>query len=225
MDESTTREKVLKKIRAALLNKTADPFPHLDHESAVYHQSDDDPVVIFADHFIQAGGKFILCENELEFVEGLISLAEQFRWTSIYCGEEGLSNLLTECEFPHDFEPDLNKMDVAVTSCECLVARNGTVVVSSLLNGIATPAFAPVHIVCARSSQIAMEIKDAIHWLKQQYNPLPSAISFITGPARTQQLEGTFLPHGHGASQLYVFLIDDKDRGYIDAAPDVEEEE
>jgi L-lactate dehydrogenase complex protein LldG len=212
MDESTTREKVLKKIRAALLNKNPDPYPNLS-DASVYPVNDDDPVIRFSDEFTKAGGKFILCENELEFVEGLLNLAIQYHWKFVYCGEEGLSNLLTECEFPHSFETDSNP-EVAVTSCECMVACNGSIVLSSRLNGLSLPVSASVHIVCAKSSQIAIEIKDAIHWLKQKYDPLPSAVSFITprinnktGYAETNK------------KQLYLFLIDDKERGYIDAAP------
>jgi L-lactate dehydrogenase complex protein LldG len=225
MDESTTREKVLKKIRAALLSKTNDPYPHLDHAASVFKQSDEDPVIIFAEHFMAAGGKFILCENELEFVEGLLNLAEQYKWKSVLCCEEGLSNLLTECEFPHQYESDDNIPDAAVTSCECLVAMNGSIVVSSRKNGLTAPVVAPVHIVCAKSSQIAMEIKDGLHWLKKQYDAMPSAISFITGPARTRQIDGVLINEGYGPSQIYLFLVDDKERGYIESAPEDDDDE
>jgi L-lactate dehydrogenase complex protein LldG len=219
MEESTTREKILKKIRAALLNKNADPYPQLDHSTSVYRQSDDDPVIVFAENFMAAGGKFILCENELEFVEGLLNLAEQYRWKNVLCAEDGLSNLLTECAFPHQFETGAEDIDVSVTSCECLIALNGSIVVSSARNGLLAPVVAPVHVVCAKSSQIAMEIKDGLHWLKQQYPVMPSAISFITGPARTRQIEGIPVHEGYGPSQVYLFLVDDKERGFIEAAP------
>lgn len=220
MEESTTREKVLKKIRAALLSKSSDPYPHLDHAASVYQQSDEDAVVIFAENFMNAGGKFVLCENELEFVEGLLNLAEQYKWKNVLCCEDGLSNLLTECEFPHQYETNETIPDVAVTSCECLIALNGSIMVSSRKNGLTAPAITPVHIVCAKSSQIAMEIKDGLHWLKMQYDTIPSAISFITGPARTRQINGVLVNEGYGPSQVYVFLVDDKERGYIESAPE-----
>ncbi|MEP7262962.1 MAG: LUD domain-containing protein [Bacteroidota bacterium] len=220
MEDSTIREKVLKKIRAALLNKSADPYPQLDLTSSVHKHETEDPVIIFAEHFIAAGGKFILCENELEFVEGLLNLAEQYKWTTVLCCEDGLSNLLTECEFPHQFEVGEPLPDASVTSCECMIANNGSIVISSRKNGLTTPIVAPVHIVCAKSSQIAMEIKDGLHWMKKQYDNLPSAISFITGPARTQQIDGVFVNEGYGPKHIYLFLVDDKERGFIEAAPD-----
>ncbi len=220
MEESTTREKILKKIRAALLNKSPDPYPRIDNGSHVFNLNDEDPVIVFSEHFLEAGGKFVLCENELEFVEELLNLAEQFKWTNIYCGEEGLSNLLTECEFPHDFEADPDKLDVVISSCECLVARSGSIVISSKSNGFVLPVYANVHVVCAKSSQIAMEMKDALHWLKHQYGKLPSGTTFITGPSGKSVDTGEIVSVSHGPSQLYVFLIDDKDRGFIESAPE-----
>ena len=220
MEESTTREKILKKIRAALLNISPDPYPRIDHLSHVFNQSDEDPVIVFSEHFMEAGGKFVLCENELEFVEGLLNLAERYKWTNIYCGEDGLSNLLTECEFPHEYEIDREDLDVTISSCECLIARSGTIVISSRLNGFVLPAYSRVHVVCARSSQIAMEMKDALHWLKHQYGKLPAGTTFITGPSSYNIAADDLKSAGHASEQLYIFLIDDKDRGFIESAPE-----
>ena len=219
MEGSNTREKILKKIRAALLEKTNDPFPGIDNNSQIFSGSDEDPVVVFSDRFTEAGGKFFLCENELEFVEGLLDISEQYKWTNIYCGEEGLSNLLTECEFPHEFELNMQRIEVAITSCECLVARNGSIVVSSSISGFVLPVYAPVHVVCARSSQIALEMKDALHWLKHKYEKLPSGITFISGTSGNRGYANEEVKVGHGSQQVYIFLIDDKDRGHIESAP------
>ena len=71
MEDSTTREKVLKKIRAALLSKSSNPYPRIDYDSAVFATSDEDPLLIFADQLTAAGGHFILCDDDLEFVEGI----------------------------------------------------------------------------------------------------------------------------------------------------------
>ena len=59
MEESTPREKILKKIRAALLTKSPDPYPNLDQESHVFKQSDEDPVITFSDNFIAAASPII----------------------------------------------------------------------------------------------------------------------------------------------------------------------
>ena len=52
MEETTTREKVLKKIRAALLSKSDNPYPRIDHDTSVYAASDEDPLLIFSEKMI-----------------------------------------------------------------------------------------------------------------------------------------------------------------------------
>ena len=101
MNESTNREKVLKKVRNALLSKTANPFPNLDFDSSVFHTNDLPSEVNFAEKFIQEGGNFILCENTVEVMEMLIALCEQNEWKKIICTDKNISSLLTEFEFPH----------------------------------------------------------------------------------------------------------------------------
>lgn len=211
MEESTTREKVLKKIRASLLSKTPNPFPKLDFDSPVFHLSDEDPVLVFADQLTAAGGKFFLVESELEFAEGLVDLGFQYKWKNIVCIEDGLSNLLTECELPHHVTvEDIYQMDVAISTCECLIARTGSVLVSSKEQSRSVPAFAPVHIVLAKASQLALDMKDAFAWFRHKYNKLPSAFTIITGPSRTADIAGKEVIGAHGPTQLYVFLVDDR---------------
>jgi L-lactate dehydrogenase complex protein LldG len=212
MDESTTREKVLKKIRAALLSKSRNPFPKLDFESPVFVPSDEDHLVLFNDRFTASGGKFFLIENELEFVEGLVDLGVFYKWMNIICTEDGLSNLLTECELPHSMEPsELVQSDVSITTCEFLVAQTGSIVVSTRNQSRSAALFAPVHIVLARASQLTLDLKEAQQKLQQNFPKLPSAISIITGPSHTADIEGRLVTGAHGPQQLYCFVIDDRE--------------
>jgi L-lactate dehydrogenase complex protein LldG len=213
MEESTTREKVLKKIRASLLSKTPNPYPKLDFDSSVFHYTDEDPVLVFSEKLTLAGGKFFLVENELEFVEGILNLGLKYKWKNIVCIEDGLSNLLTECELPHLVSVDeLANMDVVVTSCECLISRTGSLLFSSKENTRSAPAFAPIHIVFCKASQIAIDLKDAIIWLRHKYSKLPSSVTVVTGPSRTADIDGQLVIGAHGPTQLYVFMIDDREQ-------------
>ncbi len=212
MEESTTREKVLKKIRASLLSKTPNPYPKLDFDSSVFQYTDEDPVLVFSEKLTLAGGKFFLVENELEFVEGILNLGLKYKWKNIVCIEDGLSNLLTECELPHLVSVDeLAIMDVVVTSCECLISRTGSLLFSSKENTRSAPAFAPIHIVFCKASQIAIDLKDAIVWLRHKYSKLPSSVTVVTGPSRTADIDGQLVIGAHGPTQLYVFMIDNRE--------------
>lgn len=211
MEDSTTREKVLKKIRAALLSKSSNPYPRIDYDSAVFATSDEDPLLIFADQLTAAGGHFILCDDDLEFVEGIIKLAEQYKWKNFYCCEMDLSLLLNNCAFNHSAEAT-TKPDVVISSCECLIARTGTVVFSSAQNSRLATTIAPVQIVFAQSSRLAFDSKDAVNWLRTKYTKLPPNITLASGPSRVLNLGGETVIGAHGTQQFYVFVVDDKER-------------
>jgi L-lactate dehydrogenase complex protein LldG len=106
---------------------------------------------------------------------------------------------------------DLADCDISVTSCEALVARTGTVVVSSLQSsGRTTSVYAPIHICIAYTRQLVYDVKDALQLIKSNYgNNLPSLISFATGPSRTADIEKTLVVGVHGPKEVYCFLIDE----------------
>ena len=211
MDESTNKEKVLKKIRASLLSKTDNPYPKISFDSPVFAMTDEDPLLVFADKAELAGVKFFLIDSELDFMEAMVNLGMQYKWKNIVCVEDGMSNLLTECELPHHVMiEDIDKMDVAISTCECLVARTGSIILSSKEQTRSVPAYAPTHIVLGKASQIALDIKDALSWLRHKYAKMPSAISIVTGPSRTADIDGKLVIGAHGPEQLYVFVIDDR---------------
>lgn len=212
MDESTTREKVLKKIRAALLSKSQNPYPKLDFDKPVFATTDEDPLLLFHDRLTAAGGKFFLIANELEFVEGMVDLGVYYKWKNIVCTEEGLSNLLTECELPHQIDiSELAECDVCITGCEALIACSGTILLSSLNQSRAAAMYSPVHIILARASQLQWDLKETMSVLRQSNTKTPSQLTLVTGPSRTADIEGKLVTGAHGPQQLYCFVIDDRE--------------
>jgi L-lactate dehydrogenase complex protein LldG len=104
----------------------------------------------------------------------------------------------------------IEKMQVAITSCEAIIARTGSALVTSTKNSRILTVYPPVHIVVAYTSQVVMEIKDGLQVLRNKYGKnLPSMISFISGPSRTSDIEKTLVLGAHGPKELFVFLIDD----------------
>ena len=124
MQESTTpKEKLLKKIRKALIEKTDNPYPKLD-ETSIFSLDDEIPEVRFAQEFTKVNGQFLFCENEIHFIEHLIGFAEEKKWQKIFCWDTALQELLRKYEFPF-ITTDLNfeKADVgalpAPSTCGC----------------------------------------------------------------------------------------------------------
>jgi L-lactate dehydrogenase complex protein LldG len=212
MEESTQREKVLKKIRNALIHKTNNPFPDIDLESGVYKELSDSPEVIFAEEFIKVSGKFVYCESEDEFMENLKALMNENQWYNVFCREDKVKALLDKGSIPYlSDEDDLHDMEAGITSCEYLIARLGSIMVSSKQQcGRRMFVYPPVHIVLAYTSQLVPDLKQALVGIRQKYgDKVPSMISVITGPSRTADIEKTLVMGAHGPKDIYTFLVDD----------------
>ncbi len=213
MQESTTsKEKILKKIRKALIHKSPTEIGDVDKESEIFSISEEPLEIQFAQNFSSLNGKFIFCENETEFLENFSFISQDNNWKNIYCLEPELKSLLTKGKIIYsDKENDLLDTDIGLTYCEALVARTGSVIITSRqASGRRLPVYANFHIVVAYTSQLVLNIKDALKNIKEKYNnQLPSMISTITGPSRTADIEKTLVQGAHGPKELFVFLIDD----------------
>ena len=210
MNVSAARENILKKIRKALNNSTPLPFPQIDDSSSVYQPSQQDLGLEFAQRFTSLQGKFVFCENYKELVSQLEQIIANNKWDKIYCREEGLRNKLAENQFNNYSHNDLASCDTAITTCEWLVARTGSIVMSAAQeSGRTVSVYAPVHICIAHTSQLVYDVKDALLKAREKYSGnLPSLITFATGPSRTADIEKTLVVGIHGPKEVYVFLVD-----------------
>lgn len=209
MEESTSREKVLKKVRHALIYKTDNPFPHVDFQSSVYKPMSDTPDVNFAQEFTKVGGVFLYCENESEVVSTLSALTSECGWQNIYCAEPQFQFLLTEAGVPFESDEEgLKQLSVGITGCEFLVARLGSIMVSSKTSRRLN-VYPEIHVVIAYANQLVDELKDAFVAVQTKYSgKLPSMLSVITGPSRTADIEKTLVMGAHGPRELFLILIE-----------------
>jgi len=212
MQETTTKEKILKKVRNALISTKENPFLGVDFKSSVYHDFEEDAVVQFAVNLNEAAGTFIYCENEKAVIENMQVLVEQQKWTELFAIDETILSLLNEGDFKliSNLEK-FNDLKVGITRCDYLIARFGSVMVSSdLSSGRRLFIYPETHVVIAKASQVVSELKDALKGMKQKYaEKFPSQITVITGPSRTADIEKTLVMGAHGPKELYVFMIDD----------------
>lgn len=210
MNVSPAKEKILKKIRKALSNSTPLPFPQSEGNSSVYQPSQQDLELEFAQRFTSLQGKFVFCVNHKELAAQLNQIAINNKWEKIYCREEGLRKTLAENQFTNYSHNDLASCDTAITTCEWLVARTGSIVMSAAQeSGRTVSVYAPVHICIAYTSQLVYDVKDALLKAREKYSGnLPSLITFATGPSRTADIEKTLVVGIHGPKEVYVFLVD-----------------
>lgn len=212
MNVSSGKENILKKIRKALSESTPIPFPQSEGNHSVYQPPSQEPEIEFAEQFTKLQGKFIFCIDARELVAQLGALAGHQGWKKIVCREEKLQMLLKENGFSAFVESDLAECDAAITSCETLIARTGSIVMSTgggNASGRTVSVYAPVHICIAWSDQLAYDIRDSLVALKEKYQQqLPSLITLATGPSRTADIEKTLVVGVHGPREVYVFLVD-----------------
>ncbi|MCX8020572.1 MAG: lactate utilization protein [Chitinophagaceae bacterium] len=210
MNISPSKEKILKKIRSALRHSVALPFPQSEGNQPVFPEISQEPEVEFAEQFTALQGKFIYCINEQELAFQLSSLIKKRDWQNVFCNERRLIHpVLPQLEHVIT-DQDLAGCDAAITGCECLVARTGSIVMSSAQPGGRTVSvYAPVHICIANTHQVVCDIRDALIFLKEKYGEnLPSLITWATGPSRTADIEKTLVVGVHGPKEVFTFLIE-----------------
>lgn len=211
MKATTAKEQILKHIRKALLEKHDNPYVNLE-ESSLYPEFKEPLEIEFAKQFTAVSGQFVFCEDELDFAENLVALAEQKSLKKIFVWEEELQSLLRNFGFPfYSNDHAFDDADAGITLCESLIARNGSILISNKgAAGRRLSIFPHLHIVLAYTSQLVPDIKDGIQKLKEKYDEdLPSMVSVVTGPSRTADIEKTLVLGAHGPKELFVFLIDD----------------
>lgn len=214
MEETTTKEKILKGIRDALISKKDIPFKDVNFSSPVFQELTDEKTIVFARKLIEMGGSFVYCKNEKMLLDNLRILLKKKNWDHYYTLDEKICSILEVGKIPYDHDiKNFNSQYAGVTRCEYLISRFGSVMVSSALNtGRRMFVFPEVHIVISLASQVVGDIKDALTGMRNKYqNELPSQITVITGPSRTADIEKTLVMGAHGPRELFVFMIDDQE--------------
>lgn len=213
MYEAKSKEIVLRKIREALAKSAPFVPPTPDSTRSVYPRLDDDLSIEFANNFLNTGGTFIYCDNDEHFYDQLFEFKRENQIGNLFVWESSLKKQLYSAgvNFVGDETDFLKKAEAGLTTCEALLARTGSIMLSSANSGGRRLSIYPEkHLVVARTSQLVPDIKDGLKLLRQKYAPkLPSMISMVSGPSRTADIEKTLVLGAHGPKQLVLFLIDD----------------
>ncbi|TAG10703.1 MAG: lactate utilization protein B/C [Sphingobacteriia bacterium] len=208
---SESRQNILKKISEALTKKVAKPFSEPAAGTELFQPSVKELELEFVENFTGLLGKFSFCANETELVQQLQELLAVRKWTNIYCRETEIISNLADLQFTPNYTDNLPECDVAITGCEYLIARTGSMMLSSgSESGRTVSVYAPVHICIAKTSQLIYDIDEALYLVREKYGAeLPSVISLATGPSRTADIEKTLVVGVHGPKEVYCFLVDD----------------
>jgi L-lactate dehydrogenase complex protein LldG len=123
---------------------------------------------------------------------------------------------LTVCNLRQDVPRDRIRdaefvADVGITSADYGIAESGTLaLLAAPGQGRAVSLLPPVHIAVLRSSGIVYELSELFERVEKERGDLPSALTFITGPSRTADIELVLTVGVHGPKYLHLVLVSDE---------------
>lgn len=207
---SSAKHNILKKIRQALATPVPAPFPYTENAENYFHPSQQELEIEFAENFTKLLGKFSFCADGKELAQQLTTLAKAREWTNIYCREPEIKHALHTNGFANFEAPNVHHCDASITSCELLIARTGSILLSTgQRSGRTTSVYAPVHICIAYTDQLVYDIKQGLDFLRKKYKAgFPSMITLATGPSRTADIEKTLVVGVHGPKEVFCFLVE-----------------
>jgi L-lactate dehydrogenase complex protein LldG len=96
---------------------------------------------------------------------------------------------------------------VTVTPCLVLIAETGTAVVSARLSGGRRNGLVdPVHVIEAREDQLVPDLAAALAAVTPEL-ARASAVTLVTGPSRTADIEQTLIRGVHGPGDVHVVFV------------------
>ena len=210
---SIARENILSRIRKGLGEASLPmPFPEAEkNPESIYVHPGAANEEVFAEAFISLGGKFVFCDSEQDLLDNINALYENRVWKKLLCADQRILKLFhnNKIDIVSPADPVVESANACITGCEMLIARTGSILLSSHQNmGRTAPVYYPVHIVFAYADQVVFDIEDGFAALKKKYGTnLPSMINLTTGPSRTADIEKTLVVGVHGPAEIFCFLI------------------
>lgn len=207
--QNNSREEIVQRIAAIQKGRAAIAVDSSNKSAEIYKDVLPDAITCFKDELEAISGQCIVCDNELDLYSKLKEFVQQRQFRYVYCRDNVIASRLEANQIPNSaLEADFLEMEAGITTCEFLVARTGSVLISSAsASGRQMNIFPPIHIVLANTSQLVSYLTEALDALQQKYKTsLPSIISTITGPSRTADIEKTLVLGAHGPKEFIVFL-------------------
>ena len=209
MQNNSSRQEILERIAAAGKRRLAFVDNTPVDAGSVYRPILPDDITCFKNELEAINGVCVLCDDEADLYAKLKSFVADKELPYLFCRDTHIAQQLELNQIPFSFdETQFDAMQAGITGCEFLVARTGSVLVSSASqSGRQLNVFPPVHIVLAHVSQLVSYLDEALVAVQQKYGDhFPSIVSTITGPSRTADIEKTSVLGAHGPKEFIVFL-------------------
>jgi L-lactate dehydrogenase complex protein LldG len=207
------REEILGRIRAALPGQAADPAQSYARIVREYRSSEGLSAEACIEHFLD---RLLDYDTEILHVTDESEIAAAVSQAMQHASER---SLLGTKELPGTWIPEgldvlrderlgtaqIEGVDAVLTTCEIAVASTGTIVlVHEGAQGRRVLTLLPDHHLCVvRRSQVVGTVPEAIRALGPR---LAQAVTTISGPSATSDIEMTRIRGVHGPRRLTVIL-------------------
>jgi L-lactate dehydrogenase complex protein LldG len=209
----STRQKILDHLNA--LKRPADPPPVWQS-----HRSFDDLAAQFTTALQKAKGEVHRAESLEAAMVTLSAVLEEIEAkTAVFNNQPPLNTLNLAARWPDidwhmagqseadDFRAACVTADIGLTGVEAALAETGTAVVSSGPGrSRLTPLLPPVHLALVATSQLTA---DLFTWTAARSALPPAAMTLVSGPSKTADIEQTMAIGVHGPKRFIVILYSD----------------
>ena len=180
----------------------------------------------FESELTRVGGRFhraTTAESAFHYIEHVASVRQAktiIAWETKVIDDIDLSGKLEEKGIgvltetaDQEFIPAAAASDIGVSGVDFALADTGTLVLLACKGQARSISLLPpVHIAVVKPEQLLSGLSDLFPLLRGEAEAegrdLSSAITFITGPSRTADIELTLVVGVHGPQQLHVVLLD-----------------
>ena len=165
----------------------------------------------FTIYFKKNGGKFIYCEDFSEVQLALQNIVSENNWQNhfFYTLDKRINEKFAAEKI--SFTDKSKESDIFFTTCEHLIAHNGSILVCSnqikekKLNELPSNL-----IVFATTSQLVDSISEALKIIKKKYQKnIPDNITTLKHFLPTPENKNDFLSYGSTSKNVYLLLLED----------------
>lgn len=165
----------------------------------------------FTIHFKKNGGKFLYCDSYKEISQAIKNIVAENTWqeTPFFSMDATLEKKFAKESI--SFTDKSKESEVFFTTCEHLIAQNGSILVSSnQLKERKLHELPSNVIVFANTSQLVDSIGEGLKIIKKKYkNSIPANITTIKHFQSETDKDDDFLSYGSSSKNLYLLLLED----------------
>lgn len=165
----------------------------------------------FTIHFKQNGGKFLYCVTLDEVLSAIDNIISENDWGNVpfFAMDERLTSKFSTKNIV--FTDKAKDSNVFFTTCEHLIAQNGSILVcSNQLHEKKVNELPSNVVVFATTSQLVESIGEGLKTIKKKYGPkIPTNITTLKHFKETKENSDDFLTYGSSTKNLYLLLLED----------------